>query len=502
MRVCGNKEAAAAPFCACNASLGIQNDGAPTDAQALEFARDRFVSSIAHAQQVTTNGLPSRKIGYSPISQLTVAPSPEGEPALTRVAPPPSEEDSDYALPCILSKKQDAVRVNAVSGFVTTNKGNFSVNGKRWYAAGTNAFYAAQYDLFTTAQVDTMLQMHAANGTTVLRVFAFTDGYGTQANVLTPNPIQPRLGVYNETVARRLDYVVNKASQLNMRVILTLTNWWPFYGGMRLIRVSIITSVQFYVDSLYNTTAPEELFYTDTICKAYFKSYVGWLIRRTNFYSGLKYINDPAVLAWELSNEARTTNGYEASKGVPLGSIINSWVSEMSSYIKSLDKNHLVSTGQEGFQINGDCCNGHTWMNNGLIGTDWITTNTLTSTIDFATIHLYPSSWGFTTTDYTWLGPNWIVSRAVSALAKNKPILLEEYGLPSGWLPCRDGYFAWALRQAHQAKYTGSLAWQALHTNSPISGVTSDFTFSYTGDGGNAVQFEYLFAKFLSSYAN
>ena len=47
--------------------------------------------------------------------------------------------------------------------------------------------------------------MHAANGTTVLRVFAFTDGYGTQANVLTPNPIQPRLGVYNETVARRWD---------------------------------------------------------------------------------------------------------------------------------------------------------------------------------------------------------------------------------------------------------------------------------------------------------
>ena len=115
------------------------------------------------------------------------------------------------------------------------------MNGKRWYAAGTNAFYAAQYDLFTTAQVDTMLQvgwrrwgglrgiacakrvesgsastidpvltpphaqMHAANGTTVLRVFAFTDGYGTQENVLTPNPIQPRLGVYNETVARRWD---------------------------------------------------------------------------------------------------------------------------------------------------------------------------------------------------------------------------------------------------------------------------------------------------------
>ena len=33
--------------------------------------------------------------------------------------------------------------------------------------------------------------------------------------------------------------------------------------------------------------------------------------------------------------------------------------------------------------------------------------------------HAFAGSWGFTTTDYTWLGPNWIVSRAVSALAKS-----------------------------------------------------------------------------------
>ena len=33
--------------------------------------------------------------------------------------------------------------------------------------------------------------------------------------------------------------------------------------------------------------------------------------------------------------------------------------------------------------------------------------------------HPFEGSWGFTSTDYTWRGPNWIVSRAVSALAKS-----------------------------------------------------------------------------------
>lgn len=91
-----------------------------------------------------------------------------------------------------------------------------------------------------------------------------------------------------------------------------------------------------------------------------------------------------------LPLQARTNNGYEGSKGIPTGSLINAWVAEIAGHIKSLDQNHLVTTGQEGFQINGDCCNGHNWMNDGLIGTDWITTNTLEPNIDFATVHLYP----------------------------------------------------------------------------------------------------------------
>lgn len=47
------------------------------------------------------------------------------------------------------------------------------------------------------------LQAHAAQGVKVIRVFAHSDGYGFPDNIKTPNPIQPRLGVYNENALMR-----------------------------------------------------------------------------------------------------------------------------------------------------------------------------------------------------------------------------------------------------------------------------------------------------------
>jgi mannan endo-1,4-beta-mannosidase len=50
------------------------------------------------------------------------------------------------------------------------------------------------------------------------------------------------------------------------------------------------------------------------------------------------------------------------------------------------------------------------------------TMNIAISTIDFATFHLYPSSWG-TTNDW---GNGWIKSHAEACVAAGKPCLLEE----------------------------------------------------------------------------
>ena len=60
----------------------------------------------------------------------------------------------------------------------------------------------------------------------------------------------------------------------------------------------------------------------------------------------------------------------------------------MASYVKSIDGNHLLEAGLEGFygpskpQTNS----------NFLVGTDFISNNQIPG-IDFATVHSYPDQW-------------------------------------------------------------------------------------------------------------
>lgn len=71
-------------------------------------------------------------------------------------------------------------------------------------------------------------------------------------------------------------------------------------------------------------------------------------------------------------------------------SVIYNWAKTTSEYIKSLDSNHMVTIGDEGFGpvAGGDgsypfttSAGGYTWADNMNI-----------TTLDFATFHLYPDS--------------------------------------------------------------------------------------------------------------
>ena len=70
----------------------------------------------------------------------------------------------------------------------------------------------------------------------------------------------------------------------------------------------------------------------------------------------------------------------------------------------------------------------HSWLNNGYDGVDFVC-NLKAPSVDFATMHLYPDSWGIPTDGYKWLGPNYIQDRAAVAKQIDKPIILEEYGM-------------------------------------------------------------------------
>lgn len=70
---------------------------------------------------------------------------------------------------------------------------------------------------------------------------------------------------------------------------------------------------------------------------------------------------------------------------------LQNWIAEMAAYVKSIDKNHLLEVGLEGFY--GESMPEQKQYNPGYpVGTDFISNNRIPQ-VDFATIHLYPDQW-------------------------------------------------------------------------------------------------------------
>ena len=81
-------------------------------------------------------------------------------------------------------------------------------------------------------------------------------------------------GVYSETVFQGLDYALNKADELGIRLILPLVNNWDDYGGMN----------QYVAwDATYGgapTASVHDDFYTDSDIKTWYKDHVAAVLNR------------------------------------------------------------------------------------------------------------------------------------------------------------------------------------------------------------------------------
>jgi mannan endo-1,4-beta-mannosidase len=134
---------------------------------------------------------------------------------------------------------------------------------------------------------------------------------------------------------------------------------------------------------------------------------------RVNVLTQRVYRDDPSIFAWELGNEPRGTTGTPSS-------VLSLWASEMSSYLKSIDGNHLVAVGDEGF-LEGNSTH---WTYHADNGVDHRALTALPS-IDYGTFHMYPEAWG---TGFGW-SERWIDDHLSVARQLGKPTVLEEYGL-------------------------------------------------------------------------
>jgi mannan endo-1,4-beta-mannosidase len=210
--------------------------------------------------------------------------------------------------------------------------------------------------------------------------------------------------IYNDGPSglQSLDYALAKASSLDLKVVLVLTNNWRDFGGMD-------QYLAWYGVSLHQD------FYTNPAVKQAYKDWVFHLVSRVNVITRRAYRDDPTIFAWELGNEPRGAPGTPSS-------VINDWASEMSSYLKSIDAQHLVAVGDEGF-FEQPASNAH-WTYHANNGVDHPALSALPN-VDYGTFHMYPDTWG---TGFSW-SERWIDDHLRVARELGKPTVLEEYGL-------------------------------------------------------------------------
>ncbi len=317
-------------------------------------------------------------------------------------------------------------KLNAQSGFVGVNHHQFIFNNKPWYYIGTNYWYAG----FLGLQADkskgierlrTELDFLREKGITNLRVLVGAEGTGQIHGVRRVEPsLQPEKGKFNEAILKGLDVLLAELNKRNMKAVLFLSNNWEWSGGFLqylnwngLIADSVLrrrlnwNEYRDYVSK----------FYTCTACQQDYNKQLAFVLNHTNTVSGKKYKDDPAIMAWEIANEPRSMrpSANEAYKV---------WLNKTAALIKSIDKKHLVTIGNEGemgtesLQLFEDI---HADKN-----------------IDYLTIHIWPKNWNWfrdTAINKDWQTivnntDNYINKHVIIAEKINKPLVIEEFGLP------------------------------------------------------------------------
>ncbi|EJF65264.1 CEL4a mannanase [Dichomitus squalens LYAD-421 SS1] len=319
----------------------------------------------------------------------------------------------------------------AATGFVGVSGQKFTLNGQTFPLVGANSYWVGLMG-YSTSDMNKAFSDIAATGATTVRTWGFNDV--TTANGIYYQLWQNGKATVNtgSTGLGNFDNVVAAAKANGLRLIVSLTNNWSDYGGMD-VYVSQITGTQNH-----------DYFYTNANVIAAYKSYIQTFVGR--------YKNEPTILAWELANEPRCTGSTGTSTGTCNTATITQWASQISAFIKSIDSNHLVAIGDEGF-FNEPSNPSYPYQ--GSEGIDF-NANLNISTLDFGTAHLYPGSWGITSDPTGW-GSQWITDHATSGKAVNKPVILEEFGVTDDQAST---YTTW-YNTIITSGLTGDLIWQA-----------------------------------------
>ncbi|HEY4787931.1 MAG TPA: cellulase family glycosylhydrolase [Bacteroidales bacterium] len=336
------------------------------------------------------------------------------------------------------------------TGFVKTNGESFEINGKPYYYIGANFWCGAILGstgeggnrTLLTKELDEMKKLGINN----IRILAGAEGPDNEPFRVTP-ALQIAPGKYNEALLDGLDFLLSEMKKRGQYAILYLNNAWDWSGGYaQYLNWNGYGKIPYPLvkpNTWWDFMRFSSQFLNCEKCKEQYWDHVRFMLGRTNKYTGMKYIDDPTIMTWEIANEPRAF----LKENIPA---LENWIKETAALIKSLDKNHLITTGTEGQQGCQDS----------LLLFERLHAD---PNIDYLVMHIWPKNWSWLNTrdipgtiDLSIVNTNKYMERHFEIARKlKKPIVLEEFGLPrdsfgfSANEPtvCRDKYFQNAFAQ-------------------------------------------------------
>lgn len=311
----------------------------------------------------------------------------------------------------------------AAQGFIRTDGTRFVRDGQTYRFVGANFWYGSV--LGSRGQggdrerLARELDAMKALGIDNLRILAGADA-GSK-NVVSVRPyLQPEPGVLCDTLLEGLDYLLCEMRKRDMVAVIYLTNAWDWSGGLGfyLRAAGYGDSPDASGEGWNDYCAYAADFFRSEQAKNLYYDHVRRIVSRTNSLTGRPYADDPAIMAWQLCNEPRpfaddTKQAFSA------------WVDSTARLIKSLDRNHLVSTGSEGLY--------------GCAVDERLTERIhALQSVDYLTCHIWPVNWGWSSAgNLSRALPNVFVKAGEylalherMARRLDKPLVAEEFGYP------------------------------------------------------------------------
>ena len=300
----------------------------------------------------------------------------------------------------------------------------FIKDGKPYYFVGANYWYGpliAAKNIGDRERLIKELDLMKEVGIDNLRILVGAEGDGGDSKVYPT--LQPEQGVYNKDLLDGLDFLMAEMRKRQMYAVLYLNNNWIWSGGMsEYLKWNGYGEVpnpfleQYSWDEYMNYT---KQFHSCKPCKEAYYNHLKFIVGRTNKYSGIKYMNDNTIMSWQVANEPRVLMTPNHEKAFA------SWLNETVDLIKSLDPNHLVSTGAEGKAGYLDDVNMYERLHSN-------------KNIDYLTIHMWPKNWSWydinnekqTTQESIVKAYEYMDEHIEIAKKLNKPIVVSEFGFP------------------------------------------------------------------------